>query len=428
MTYYIALAALALAPFAAAADPRIELAAKAQSAFDRVELAAAPRLDQASACVQAQAQLLALAAPEEAPLVHYRKGYCELAGAVVTGEPAEFRAAAAEFEKAIQTWPDRVRATPKNKQPEPVPSGLRSLVWIARLEAGADPAAMGWAENDLAVAEVAHACPAAVMPAAFCEAALATGKLWRGWLNLERGDLYEANRVLAAAQDSGWRHWAAGKQAYRERRFGEAVREYKQALEAWAREQAVQTPQLANRLKPLADAGKALAELGGAQILAGDAVGALATLDAAAKADPENARAFYLRARAREALEQTDAAVADYSLAGRVAFASSRDLASGEAHLYRGIALYLRKDYARAEEEFASALNFEISENLKPDAQAWRDLAAVARGACSETPARLERELETASPFFPKEQARDAAFSCGPGRTVAAVTAGAVSR
>ena len=119
------------------------------------------------------------------------------------------------------------------------------------------------------------------------------------------------------------------------------MREYKRAVEAWAREQTAQAPPLADRLKPRADAGKALAELGGAQILAGDAAGALATLDAAAKADPENARAFYLRAGAREALAQTDAAIADYSLAGRVAFANSSNLASGEAHLYRGIALYL---------------------------------------------------------------------------------------
>ena len=33
---------------------------------------------------------------------------------------------------------------------------------------------------------------------------------------------------------------------------------------------------------------------------------------------------------------------------GRAAFAASEDLVSGEAHLYRGILLFRRKDYGRA--------------------------------------------------------------------------------
>jgi hypothetical protein len=93
--------------------------------------------------------------------------------------------------------------------------------------------------------------------------------------------------------------------------------------------------------------------------------------------------------------------------------------------LYRGIALYLRKDYTRAEDEFSSALNFDVPERLKPDVEAWRDLAAVASGACTVTPVRLKRELETASPFFPKHEARKMAFTCGEEKTAAVVDAGA---
>jgi tetratricopeptide (TPR) repeat protein len=422
MTYYIALAALALAPFATAADPRWELAAKAQSAFDSVQLSTVPRLEQTGACVQAQAELLAIATPEEAPLVHYHKGYCALAGAVLTHEPAEFRAAAAEFDKAIETWPERARVLSKKKPPEPVSSGLRALAWIARLEAGVDTPALARAQSELAMAEETRACPSVVMQAAFCEASLQTGRVWLGWIALRRGDLYEANKYLSAAQGSGWRSWAAGKMAFRESRYAEAVQEYRQALDAWARARQAATPSLSDRLMPQPDTGEALADLAGAQILAGDPAGAVATLDTALKTDPNYARALYLRGRAKQALGHTEAAIADYNLAGRAAFAAATNLASGEAHLYRGIALYLRKDYTRAEDEFSSAINFEIPDSLKPDAQAWRDMAAVAGGACSETPARLERDLETTSPFFPKQEARKLAFSCGEERTAKALT------
>ena len=147
-------------------------------------------------------------------------------------------------------------------------------------------------------------------------------------------------------------------------------------------------------------------------MLRGDPKVAVATLDAAVKADPAYPRALFLRARAKALQGQTDAAIADYNLASRSAFAEATNLASGEAHLYRGIALYLRKDYARAEDEFSSALNFEIPDDLKPDAGAWRNMAAVAGGSCGSSREKLETALETASPYFPKNDARTLAFSC----------------
>ena len=85
--------------------------------------------------------------------------------------------------------------------------------------------------------------------------------------------------------------------------------------------------------------------LGGARLLAGDLAGAIATLDASLKADPKIAHALFLRARAKELAGQKDAALADYNLASRTAFAEAQDLASGEAHLYRGIVLFRRKDF-----------------------------------------------------------------------------------
>jgi hypothetical protein len=89
------------------------------------------------------------------------------------------------------------------------------------------------------------------------------------------------------------------------------------------------------------------------------------------------------------------------------------DLASGEAHLYHGIVLYRRQDFARAEEEFASALNFKMTGALRPDASAWRDLAVVAGGACGAARESLTLALTTVSPFFPRDEARARASACG---------------
>ena len=117
--------------------------------------------------------------------------------------------------------------------------------------------------------------------------------------------------------------------------------------------------------------------------------------------NPANPHALFLRARAKELAGQKDAALADYNLASRTAFAAAQDLASGEAHLYRGIVLFRRKDFARAEEEFASALNFEMTDALLPDARAWRHLSAVAAGSCGPARQSLSVALDAVSPFFP---------------------------
>jgi Tfp pilus assembly protein PilF len=175
---------------------------------------------------------------------------------------------------------------------------------------------------------------------------------------------------------------------------------------------------LTARLAPQPDLGRALTELGGAQLLAGDSAGAILTLDAAIKADPSRARAFFLRARAREVSGQTEASVQDYSLASRTAFAAAKDLSSGEAHLYRGISLYRHKDYDRAEDEFSSALNFSIPADLRPDAVAWRHLAAVASGACAASRAKLAEALTAVSPYFPKNEAAAALSACPASPTV----------
>jgi Tfp pilus assembly protein PilF len=406
------LAFLAVTSLHAADERQLALSLAAQADFNRVELAAVPQLRDTASCVQTQAALLPVASREELPLVHYRKGYCSLGGAVITRNPADFSAAAAELDRAVETWPDRVNATAKNKAPEPVSSGLRVLAVVARLQAGAGNAGLEAAQNDLALAVEAHACPASVMSAAFCEEVLQTGRDWLGWIALQHDDLYAAAKNLSGAKTSGWSYWTAGKQAFRDRNYPEAAAQYRRAVETWERSRREAAPALIERLKPQPEMAQALVELGGAQILARDYSGAVATLNAAAKSDPGYARTLYLRARAKDLAGDSAGAMADYNLAARTAFAAAKDLASGEAHLYRGVMLYRRKDFAHAEDEFASALNFDISASMRADAEGWRHLAAVSGGSCAESRERLERALESASPFFPREEAREASWAC----------------
>ena len=69
--------------------------------------------------------------------------------------------------------------------------------------------------------------------------------------------------------------------------------------------------------------------------------------------------------------------------------------------------------FERAEEEFASALNFEVTPPVRADATAWRHLAAVASGACQTSRQLLEQSLASTSPYFPREEARKAVAACG---------------
>jgi tetratricopeptide (TPR) repeat protein len=258
------------------------------------------------------------------------------------------------------------------------------------------------------------------MAQSFCESLLALGKEWLGWLALRNGDVDEAAVQLAGSQASGWLQWASGKRAFRNGVYTEAAKQFRDAIAIWEPARHVDAPSLIVRLRPSPDIPRAYADLGGAQLLAGDRAAAIASLNQAVKEDPADARALYLRARAKELSGQTEAALADYNLASRNAFASARELASGEAHLYRGILLYRRKDFPRAEDEFGSALNFEIPGGLRADAVAWRHMSAVAAGACSSSRQLLEGSLTSVTPYFPKDEARSLLSSC------AATTAGPV--
>jgi tetratricopeptide (TPR) repeat protein len=384
----------------AADEQQLALALKAQSDFDRVELSATPQLATANACVQSEAALLPVVPALERSLTYFRKGYCTLAASSVTGKPADFLAAATAFEASISNWAPRAAT--------PVPSGLRAMAAIARLKAGPDEAAI----RQLQEAADARNCPAAVMSVSLCGRVLQLANLWLGYLAFERGDLNTAGSRFAAGQDSPWRSWTAGRKEYLSGNYRAAAADFRAATDSWSAELKDGDRGLETRLTPQPDMPRMLTELGGAQLLAGDPKAAIHTLDAATKADPEYARPLFLRARAREVAGEKEQAQADYNLASRTAFAAAQDLASGEAHLYRGILLYRRGDYSHAEDEFSSALNLAIPEEFRPDAAAWRHMAAVAGGSCGESSELLNRSLRDASRYFPASEAQALIASC----------------
>ena len=172
------------------------------------------------------------------------------------------------------------------------------------------------------------------------------------------------------------------------RRFPQAVEAFHRAVEKFSQQSTVG---LAGMFGPHPDMADAWFRLGNAQFEAKDYTSAITSLDHASKLRPEDSRAIFVRARAREMLGQSG--LADYDLASRTAFANvNAPGAGGQAHLYRGLAYYRRGDYARAEQEFSSSLNFD-SGWAKDDAIAWRHMAALAGGACGPSAAMLRESL-----------------------------------
>ena len=391
----------------AADEQQLALELRAQSDFERVQSAAVPALADTTRCVQSEAAVLAVAPVSGQSLHRYRKGYCALVG-------GDFAAAAAEFDKAIAVWP---QVGGKDVLPEPVSPALMTLGAIAHLKAGGD-SAMDSAEKTIVDALAHPACTSKLMPLASCWADQETGREWLGWMDFRRDNMAAAKREFSQTSNTAWQQWIASRQAFANRNYTEAAAAGKRAVEAWDRLRREPAPSFNERLSPQPDFGQVLTDLGGAQLVAGDAAGAIATLDRAIKTAPQIARAYYVRGRAKEATGQQEAALADYSLASRTAFAGAENLNSGEAHLYRGVLYYRRKDYQRAEDEFASALNFNIPPSLRPDAEAWRYLAAVSAGSCESSRSSLARSLALVSPYFPKREASAAMAAC-PATTTA---------
>ena len=405
------LALLAVPALLAADSQQLSLSLKAQADYERVELSAIPPLHDTVGCMQSQAALLAVAAPSEVSTIQYRRGYCALAGATLSQNAAEFAAAAAAFDKAIQAWPGRYNE--KHQAPEPVSAGLRVLAAVARLEAaGTDDTASGRARQELSEALGSATCLSRLMTEPRCENVIDLGRQWLGAFALREGNWPAASQDFAPATAPAWAEWTSGKQAFAGGSYSVAAGDFRKAVAVWESRRDMAELPILERLAPQPEMASAYADLGGARLLAGDATGAIASLNLAIKEDPSAARSYYLRARAKEAAGEKDAALADYNMASRTAFAAAKDLASGEAHLYRGILLYRRKDFTRAEDEFSSAMNFEIGAGLRADARAWRYMAAVAEGSCQASRELLQQSLAGVTPYFPRAEAQGVLAGC----------------
>jgi tetratricopeptide (TPR) repeat protein len=331
-------------------------------------------------------------------------------GANITKNQKEFRGAAHDFEKAIAAWPDRVkRGTPV----PPVSSGLRVLADAAHLlaDGNSDPRV----NQDLEDAVELPACSAGDMPVSNCQAIVDLGKLWLGWIANREVRLADGARMFASFGDTGWPSLVAGRQAMDARRFPQAVEAFHRAVEKFSQRSTVG---LAGMFGPHPDLADAWFRLGSAQFEAKDYTSAVISLDHASKLRPEDSRAIFVRARARELLGQSG--LADYDLASRTAFANvNAPGAGGQAHLYRGLAYYRRGDYTRAEQEFSSSLNFD-SGWAKNDAIAWRHMAAVANGACGTSVAMLRDSLGHVSDYFPMNEATALMRNC-PSRSISEI-------
>jgi hypothetical protein len=346
--------------------------------------------------------VLPVTRPTEMSLIYYRKGYCELMGATVAKDHAGYREASHDFEKAIEAWPDRIK---RGQTIPPVSSGLRVLADAAHLlaDGNSDPRV----RQDLEEAADRPECSAMDMPASKCQSVVAAGKLWLGWIAGREGRLADAARWFEPFADQGWPALVAGRQAMIARQFPKAVASFQQAADRFAQHPAWG---LAAVIGPRPDRADVMFRLGSARFETHEYPRAITDLDESVKLRPENARAVFVRARAKEKLGQSG--VADLELASRTAFANdSAPGNGGQAHMYRGVALYRKKDFVRAEQEFSSALNFD-SGPAREDATAWRHMAAVASGACGASATMLEQSLDRASSYFPKDEAESLLKRC----------------
>lgn len=380
-------------------------AQQAKAAFDKVDSSALPALQDTMMCMQAHAALLPQVPAGERYLVHYRRGYCALMGASVTRDPAEYAEAAREFASAIQTWPGRA--------PQAVSSGLRVLNAIAVAGAGRGVLTAEAVAGLDAVVQQPDCSATAVMQPAFCQELTELARLWLGWNALQAGKLNDAAKLAAAVPSSPWMAWIAGRQAWVERRWPEALGLMDKAVQAWEAAEKSRTPRTADLLGPRPDLGRMYLELATAYYRSDQHAGVIAAHEAAVKRGAGDAYGFFMRARAREATGQTAAALEDYQRAATLAASNKDDSwAVGQAHYYRGLLLYGRRSYKQAQAEFIQAPKAGLGDIPGAEVNAWATLSAVAAGDCSKAPELLDLSVKPASKLFPAADAQSLAAAC----------------
>ena len=396
-------ALLLLAPGLASTE--LALVSRAVSDYERVNLAPRPELKDAIACVQSQAALLPITKPEQQYLVHFRKGLCELVAGRLRNSAKEYGDAVGDLQQTISKWP---AVSPTGS--ETVTAAVRVALTVARLHAAGEEPDFESLGRDLEAVTARPRCPGTqLMTISECERYVNLGRIWLGWIRFRQGRLAESEEILQKVPMTLWHQRVAGLNAFDRGRYSEAVWRFERAYAA--------TPEtgIPGIVIPRAESARMQYEFAVALAFAGQPARALETVNEAIKGDPTNAQALFLRARLRELAGQSKDAQADYELASRTAFANvNTPFESGYAHYYRGVSLFRRKNFARAEDAFSSALNFEIAEAAKPDVQAWRAMAAVAGGACDVAATELRANLPQTSPLFPTREAEELLAACAP--------------
>jgi tetratricopeptide (TPR) repeat protein len=388
-----------------------EAAARARADFEKVDSEPIPNVADTIACAQSNAVALSVARPDERYLLYYRKGYCELFGALPTGASDSFQAAARDFNEAIANWP--------KKAPAPPPGGLRALVSIAHLEQGRMADSYPDITGDLTTIVTAPVClPTPIMAAGFCNALIDTARIWLGWFAYQRSEFAEAARLVEPLAktnaSSPWALWISGRLAQQQKRNDEAIALFEKTLAAWESAEKSRNPDVVTMLGPKLDPASVQYQLALSDYSRQRYDSAIVRLDAAVKAAPRNSYAIFLRGRSKEALHLNVAAMEDYALAAQTARASNDSMWNvGQANYYRGLLLYQAGDYSRAEVEFANALGGRLGDIPPADVRAWQSMAAVTiRGCKSSSFDLLESSVKMTSSRFPKDQAEAVIYDC----------------
>ena len=82
-------------------NPSAVLASKARLDFEKVDAEPVPTIADTEICVQSNAAAAPVSRPEERYAFYYRKGYCGLFSALLTGSSDSFQAAAKDFTETI---------------------------------------------------------------------------------------------------------------------------------------------------------------------------------------------------------------------------------------------------------------------------------------------------------------------------------------
>ncbi len=376
-----------------------------------MDATAIPEMDETTACVESNAAALALVKADERFLIYYRKGYCELFGALSTEASRGFQAAAQDFTETIANWPKKAGATP--------PRGLRGLIAIAHIEQGRMADSYPDIERDLSQVVNNPGCsPTPLMAVSFCNAVVDTARTWLGWLSYIKNDFPKAafllEPLLQRSPPTPWATWIAGRMAQRTKdQAAQAAALYEQTLERWSAAEKSRNPDVVTMLGPKLDTSSVHYHLGLADYSRQLYDAAVKQFDACLKESPKNSYAIFLRGRAKEALKLDGAAVEDYAQAAQMAHENNdAGWNVGQAHYYRGVLLFRSKDFLRAESEFSNALKSRLGDIPPQDAAAWKALAAVSGSGCRLSVDQLEAAANAATSNFPKASAAGVIFDC----------------